>query len=419
VPHFEKMLYDQAQLVESLIEAWQLTGDEEIRDAAQDTLRYVMRDLRHADGGFYAAEDADSLPASDAHRKIEGAFYVWSKAELRAILKQDAAPFETDFNIRETGNAPREGDPHGEFDRLNIPFRSGPVVLNWEVRSKLLEVREARPRPHRDEKIIVAWNGLMIGAFAQAALVFDEPIYAAEAGAAAAFIERHLWDAESGTVRRHWQSGASDVAGFADDYAALGHGLVSLFEATGDVHWLDWALLLLDTLERDFADAAGGYFGGSPDPSVLVRFKEDYDGAEPSASSVAAFALIRAAWITGRDDLRDRAEKIFAGFASRGALVPHALPLLCAAALVRDAAPVHVVITGDGEAARALVTEAARTFDPRRVMIPLGEDSALREQLPYLAAMTAPDGGAAAYVCRDYACQAPVGTVEALRAALE
>lgn len=440
VSHFEKMLYDQAQLVVAYLEMYQLTHEAVFAQTAASILEYVRRDMTHPDGGFYSAEDADSYPSAGAAHKDEGAFYVWTAREIRdAVGEADAAVFNAFYGVREQGNAPPQGDPQGEFRGKNILYRAQTVdaiaassgrdaeaveAALERARARLLDVRNGRPRPHLDDKIITAWNGLMIAAFARAAAVLDEPSYLTTALAAAAFVRRELFDASSGTLRRHYRDGAAAVAGFADDYAFLARGLLDVYEASGDLSQLLWAESLMDVLHRDFWDEkSGGYFNSAPDPHVLIRMKEDYDGAEPSANSVAALNCLRLAQLLGRDDLRERAEAILDVFGHRLQHAPHAMPELLCAKMYTQEPPLHIVIVGEPDAddTRALLQIVYEQYLPHKSVLLLWDRAAqdrLAQRLPFIAGLTMLDDRATAYVCRDFACRQPLHDPQQLQAEL-
>src|SRR5205814_7015364 len=296
VPHFEKMLYDQAQLVLAYVEAAQVSGDTFYADVAADTLAYVERDLTDEGGGFYSAEDADSVPPEDERRggpsgpphKMEGAFYIWRDEEITGLLGSDADIFRIRYGVLPDGNAPF--DPQNEFVGKNLLYTargidevmSATTKSREEVeaalaraRAKLLERRSTRPRPHLDDKVLTAWNGLMIAAFARASRVIDGPVvdhrradlvrsadgYRATARRAALFIWKHLWNADTQTLLRRYRRGDAAVEGYAEDYAYLVFGLLELFQADGDPRWLEWALMLQRRQDELFADPVeGGWF---------------------------------------------------------------------------------------------------------------------------------------------------------------
>jgi uncharacterized protein len=429
VPHFEKMLYDQAQLATSYLEAFQITGDPLYADTARDILDYVLRDMTEGEGGFYSAEDADS--AADPARpqeKGEGAFYIWTAEEIRALVGAPAADwFSYRYGVAEGGNVAR--DPQGEFGGRNILYQAHTVEETArkfgreieEVRAALdqarrilLEARAARPHPHLDDKILTAWNGLMISACALAGAALDEPRYAAAARRAAEFITARLYDPASGLLMRRYRQGEAGIPAFLDDYAMFSQGLLDLYEAQFDTRWLQLALRLTEKARELFEDsAAGGFFGAAPDQDLVMRVKEDYDGAEPSGNSVMLLNLLRLAAITGRPDPREAAGKTFSAFAPRLAAAPVALPRMLGALEFHLGERREIVLAGERDAAdtAALIRELYRHFVPNRIVL-LVDTPETRRTLaagnPAIAEMHKLDGRAAAYVCRNFACQLPV-----------
>jgi uncharacterized protein YyaL (SSP411 family) len=436
VPHFEKMLYDQAQLACSYLDAFQVTHDTAYESTARDVLDYVRRDMTDPDGAFYSAEDADSLFEKGKPEHGEGAFYVWSKEEIVRVLGQDdAALFCRMYGVEADGNAPAGSDPQGEFtgknvliQRLTLPdaarfFRKSEADLGAALgaaRQKLLAVRDGRPRPHLDDKIITAWNGLMISAFARGAQVLDDAQYLAAAQKAAHFLHEHLW--KDGQLRRSYRLGAGEVSGFCDDYAALIQGLLDLYEADFDIGWLQWADELQARQDALFLDPErGGYFSVTKDaPNILLRMKEDYDGAEPSPNSVSALNLLRLAQFTGNKDLAARADAVLRAFADQLSRAPTALPQMLAALDASAAKPRQIVIAGSLAAAetRALLREVHAHFLPDRLLL-LADGGPgqkwLGERLEFLKTVGPLDGKPAAYVCQDFVCQLPTGDVGKLR----
>jgi uncharacterized protein len=438
VPHFEKMLYDQAQLVLAYLETAQATGESFYATVAEDTLHYVMRDMMRDEGGFYSAEDADSVPREHAAdpkaRKTEGAFYVFSDAEITGILGDDAGVAREYFGIRPDGNAP--SDPHGEFTGKNLLYIAQPaaaaapgagagkdsvVAAVERIRLKLFDARQDRPRPHLDDKILTAWNGLMIAAFARAARVLpasaDAPRYRKAAERAASFIREELWNDSSRTLLRRYRDGEAAIEGYAEDYAYLVWGLLELFQATGSPQWLEWAIDLQKRQDELFWDAdQGAWFSTTgQDPTVLLRLKEDYDGAEPAASSVAALNALTLAHLTGDGNYRHKAERTLARYGTRVGAAARVVPMMLCALSTWHAPAMQVVVVG-GKAA-PLETEIASHYLPFAVHIPIDPDrnqEALRNLLPFVDGMK-PHGGGAVYVCRDFTCHQPVGTPEDIR----
>ena len=462
VPHFEKMLYDQAQIAVNALDAHLATGDERFAWISRDVFGYVIRDLGAPGGGFYSAEDADSEIAgsdfaagegreakgegTEKPEHAEGAFYVWTPDEIAAALSaEDAALVCAHFGVVAEGNVPAHLDPHHEFTGKNILMQQRPLAataqglgLAPEVAAERLGaaletlrgVREKRPRPHLDDKIITAWNGLIISALARAAVSPAECLadvrdgYRAAAVRAAEFIERELYDAKRGVLYRNFRDGRGANEGFAEDYAYLIAGLLDLYEATFDARWLRWAEGLQQVMDALFGDAEhGGYFNSrADDASIVLRLKEDYDGAEPSPNSVAAANLLRLSALLHDDAARERALGTIEALRAQWAKAPHALPeMLCAIERALEA-PRQVVIAGDPQAAdfRALAAEVLAKAGPRRAVLaaPGGDEAGgwLAKRAPWLAEMKpGADGRARAFVCERFTCQAPVETVEALR----
>jgi len=437
VPHFEKMLYDQSQLVLAYLEAAQATGDDFYAAVAEDTLAYVRREMTDPLGGFYSAEDADSVPPEDAGdpkaRKSEGAFYIWSDEEIGALLGEDAEFARRRFGIEPGGNAPH--DPQGEFTGKNllytaqsieeISIRSGKsadhvIAALGRTRERLMAARSTRPRPHLDDKILTAWNGLMIAAFARAARVLtDRPqasVYLQAAARAASFIKHTLWS-DAGLLRRY-RDGDAAIPAYAEDYAYLIWGLLELFQSSGEAAWLEWALALQSEQDKKFWDhGEGGWFSTTgDDPTVLLRLKEDYDGAEPAASSVSALNALTIAHLTGDDRMAQRAKRTLARYGPRIGAAARSIPMMLSALSGWHAGYAQIVIVGEGDAARTLSTEVARHYLPFALVIPIfgnGQRNDLSRLLPFTETMTG-RGGAAAYVCRDFTCRQPVATAEQL-----
>jgi uncharacterized protein YyaL (SSP411 family) len=427
VPHFEKMLYDQAQLAIAYIEAFQITGESFFENVARDILDYVRRDMTSPDGGFYSAEDADSLFEHGKPEHGEGAFYVWTKPEIDRVLGDDAAIFCSHYGVEENGNVRPESDPHHEFDRRSVLFDSAEIAETAKrfsvdeeqaretlkrARGKLFAEREKRPRPHLDDKIITAWNGLMISAFARAGAVLDASDYLAIAERAMQFLRERLFDEDRGILRRSFREGPSTIDGFAEDYAFVIQALLDLYTASFDLRHVEFAERLQTTQDRLFFDQVnGGYFSVSgDDPSILLRMKEDNDGAEPAASSVAALNLLRLAQL--RDDMsyRERAEKTIGAFAAQLERFPSALPQMLVALQFSRSTPQQIVFAGDDT--HALEREFHRHFLPNAIA------TRADPKIPRSREMRAVNGRAAAYVCENFTCQAPVSDPADLRALL-
>jgi uncharacterized protein YyaL (SSP411 family) len=445
VPHFEKMLYDQAQLATAYLDAFQISHDQQYEAVARDILDYVARDMTSKEGGFFSAEDADSpvvaagglsavasAKADDpGHRKTaEGAFYVWTKKEIDAALGDAAEVFDFHYGVQAHGNAPEGSDPHDEFRGKNILIERHTIAQTAEhfkksekeiseslaqSRGKLFSIRAKRPRPHLDDKIIAAWNGLMISAFARAAQVLDDERYREIATRAANFLRRNLYEEKSQLLFRNYRGGRSDIEGFADDYAFVVEGLLDLYEASFDVEWLKLANELQETQDRLFFDEKnGGYFSNSgKDESVFLRMKDDNDGAEPAASSVAALNLLRLSQLRDDQKMAEPARKTIDAFATTLSHFPSAMPQLLVALDYSLTKPRQIVIAGkkDAPETKALLKEVHRHFLPKTiVLLADGGDGQkyLGEKNEAIRAMSLVEGKPAAYVCENFTCKAPV-----------
>lgn len=426
VPHFEKMLYDQAQLACAHLEAFQLCGEKEHAAVTRDILGYVLRDLSSPLGGFYSAEDADSLVAAGQPEHAEGAFYVWTQAQIEAELEPCIAEiFAYTYGVEPEGNAPDGSDPQGEFKGKNILLQRFSVAQAAEkfqldtkeveqqlatAREKLLAVRAGRPRPHLDDKIITAWNGLMISAFARAHQVLGDAEYLQAAERAALFIQKNLTAADGTELLRSFRNQAGTVPGFADDYAFLIQGLLDLYEAGFDSQWLRWAVSLQEKMNELFwDDANGGYFGTSGrDASILLRLKEDYDGAEPSPNSIAALNLLRLAAMTSRAAWREQAAHIFRAFASQIKDSPIAVPQMLVAMDYFLSKPTQIVFAApEGASLEPLLREVYGKFLPHKIVMLARDTETMRDAVSI-------DNKATAFVCIDFTCQLPVTDPAAL-----
>ncbi len=446
VPHFEKMLYDQAQLALAYLEGAQASGDRFFADVAEDTLRYVMRQMTDEGGGFYSAEDADSVPPEEADwssaHKSEGAFYLWRADELDALLGSDAAIVARRYGIEPQGNAPN--DPQQEFVGKNILYvaqsvedvasrsnRSVEDVVQvlTTARRRMFDVQVERPRPQRDDKVLTSWNGLMIAALARAARVIpfrsaegDGTAYLQAAQRAATFVRERLWQAETGTLLRRYKDGHAEIEAYAEDHAYLIFGLLELFQADGDPAWLEWAIALQRRQDALFADAAsGGWFSTTGrDPTVLLRMKEDYDGAEPTASSVSVLNLLMLSHLIDSPEWIATVDRTLRLFGSRLEELGRAVPMMGAALSLSLAGVQQIVLTGADAERTNLARVASGRYLPFSVTIPVAE--ARRDRLaalmPLVGGMRAPASGASAYVCRDFVCREPVHDADALERTL-
>ncbi|KAK6478405.1 spermatogenesis-associated protein 20 isoform X1 [Huso huso] len=452
VPHFEKMLYDQAHQAQPT--RYSMSGDEFFAEVARDILSYVSRDLSDQSGGFYSAEDADSYPTAGAPKKKEGAFCVWTEQQIRELLPQpvtgatggatQADIFIHHYGVKEQGNVRLEQDPHGELAGQNVlivRYSLEVTAAHFDLslpllkevlsgcRQRLAEVRRERPAAHLDSKMIAAWNGLMVSGFARVGAVLGEKVFIERAEKAAHFLRDHLFDAASGKMLRSCYRGeemgveqiSEPISGFLDDYAFVIGGLLDLYEASLDAGWLEWAEALQDRQDQLFWDDQGsGYFSSeTTDRSVLLRLKEDQDGAEPSANSVSVLSLLRLSHYTGRGEWAERSRHILAAFSDRLIKIPIALPEMVRALTAQYHSLKQVVIAGQphSQDTQQLISCVNSHFVPNKVLLLAdgNTESFLYQRLPVLTSMTPQGGKATAFVCKNFTCSLPVTSPEELR----
>ncbi|MGI9039328.1 MAG: thioredoxin domain-containing protein [Gemmatimonadota bacterium] len=433
LPHFEKMLYDQALVALACVEAYQATEDPEFADTARRTLDYVVDELTDPAGGFHSAEDADS-------EGEEGKYYVWTEGELAAVLPDDDLDLAVDaFGIEGEGNFRDEAT--GRRSGANVLLgAAGPAELAARhggdageiagrlerIRKRLLEERAERVRPERDDKVLADWNGLAIAALARAGRVLDEPRYVESGVRAARFVLEHL--VTTGGARLHrWRDGDAAIAAMSDDLAFFGLGCLELYGATYDPQWLREAAAAMDDLIERFEAPDGGFFQTAADQeATLVRVRESADGALPSSNSIAADVLLRLARLTGRDEYEGAAHRALEALGGRISASPAAHTAFLQAAQFALGPAAEVVVVGDpGSAAiEPFVAPLRRSFHPRVVTLVRPPDAAAARELSRVAPFTepmTPEGAAAvtAYLCRDHACERPRTDARKFLAALE
>jgi uncharacterized protein YyaL (SSP411 family) len=419
VPHFEKMLYDNALLAQTYVEAFQATGNADYARIARETCDYVLREMTDAAGGFYSTQDADS-------EGEEGKFYVWTPAEIESLLGAEAAKtFCYVYDVSEGGNF--EGQ-----NILNVPktieqcaslLGREPAEFAAELaasRGKLLEVRNARVWPGLDDKVLVSWNGLMIDALAQAAGPLDEPRYLEAATKAAEFVWREM-RRDDGRLLHSWRQGQAKFDAYLDDYAGLANAFVSLYEAGFDERWIERAAALADTVLKEFSDPAqGGFFYTAADHEALItRQKDSQDGSVPSGNALAATMLVRLGKLCGRSDYLEAARTTLASFTSLMERHPTAAgQMLIALDFLLGPTPELVLVGGDEQAAEVL-SSLHRRYLPNRVLAgrPAAQQSAVLDEL--FAGKASSRAGPTLYVCENFACQEPIVGKEAALAALE
>lgn len=424
VPHFEKMLYDNALLSVAYLEAFQATGRDRYARTVRETLDYVLRDMTDPLGGFYSTEDADS-------EGEEGKFYVWTMAELEEVLGADrAATFARAYDVTPEGNF--EGTsilnlpkPVDAVAKMLARERDNLEAELAESRCRLFGVRSHRIRPGRDDKVLVSWNALMIDAMAQAGVVLNEPRYTAAAVAAARFLLEHLRD-ERGRLLHVWRDGRAVHPAYLDDYAALAHALVTLYEATFEERWIDEAVRLADEIVARFADAdEGGFFYTSAEhESLIARKKDMLDSSIPSGGGLAAAALLRLGKLTGKPEYLETVDRALAAstkLMERAPLGTGQLHLTLDA-WIGPAAEIVILAADESAENEALLGELRRRFLPNKVLAfrggrASGDRSAALDGIFAGKQPIAP--GPTLFVCRNFACEAPVSGREAALAAID
>jgi uncharacterized protein len=421
VPHFEKMLYDNALLARAYLHAWQATGDDTHRAVVEDVLRYLLREMRGPEGGFYSAQDADS-------EGEEGLFYIWTPAEIDEVLGgEDGALVRGFYGVTEAGNFEGRNILHVERDvaaaaaDLGVAERHLADVLT-RSRERLYEARARRVWPGRDEKVITAWNAMAIQAFAEAGAALERPELLEAARAAASFLLSHL--RPEGRLLRTWKDGRAHVLAFLEDHALLVDALTTLYEADFDPHWLDEAASLADEMMERFWDDEDGVFHDTADDAekLIVRPRDVFDNATPSGTSAAVLTLLRLGALRGEPRYTRTATRVLEGMAELMSRVPAAFGHLLCGLDFHLAVPREVAFAGsdDDPGADALVRIAARAYLPNtvRALRRSAAAEADEERSPLLRGRTPRDGRAAAYVCERYGCQAPVTEPEELAAQL-
>lgn len=432
LPHFEKMLYDQAMLTLAYTEAYQATKKIEYESTAREILTYVLRDMTDQLGGFYSAEDADSVDENG--KMVEGKFYVWKESELKETLEKDEVELIIKlYNIKKGGNfleqatQQRTGEnilhlskPLSEFvPELNLTLEELEKTIE-KIRIKLFNMREKRPHPHKDDKILTDWNGLMIAALAKAARVFKIPEYTDAAQKAVTFIFKEMRRSDGRLLHRYRDGEAANLSNI-DDYAFLIWGLLELYETTFDTNYLKKAVELINELMKHFWDDANGGFYFTPDDGeeLLFRQKEIYDGAIPSGNSVAMLNLLRLGQITGNSEFTERAASVGRAFTSNVKTLPSAFTQLMVALEFAIGPSCQVTIAGNSQAedTKQLISALRNQFFPNKIVIlnPTDQDpSDIYQIADYVRDQPSIEGKATAYVCINDFCKKPVTKVSAM-----
>jgi len=428
VPHFEKMLYDQALVSSIYLDAYQVTREPLYAITAADIFDYVLTDLTSFEGGFYSSRDADS-------EGLEGAFYIWTVEEIRSLLgEEDGRLFCSYYDVTESGNwfEHRGHAPAGPKNILHISKTPeafarihGLEVADFsrrlgEWRKTLLAARSKREAPGLDDKVLTAWNGLMIASLAKGARVLDEPRFAATAAKAADFILANL--RKDGRLLRTYRQGRARLVGYLDDYAFFVQGLLNLYEATFERRWLDEAVALTDASVRYYYDDKDGafFFTAADGEKLVARSKNPHDGAIPAGNSIQAMNLLRLAAIYDRKDYQAKAESIFRAIGGQAADSPGAYEtLLCAADFYHDRVK-EIAIIGDAASpgTEALIRTVYDRYLPNKVVVHAA-DKGLDAGMPLLKGKTRMHGQSTAYVCERYNCKLPVTSPQALARQLD
>jgi uncharacterized protein YyaL (SSP411 family) len=425
IPHFEKMLYDQALLAIAYTEAYLAFGKEEYGKVTREIFTYILRDMTSPEGGFYSAEDADS----EGH---EGRFYVWRLEEIKRHLgREEGELFCRFYGVGPEGNfeegasvlhIPRPVDYFAAGEKMD-PKELGKILERG--REKLFQVREKRIHPLKDDKILTSWNGLMIAALAKGYQALRDPLFSDAACRAADFILGRMRTPQ-GRLYRRWRDGEVAILGFLEDYAFLVWGLIELYEATFRVRYLEEAIHLNQMMIELFGDKerAGFYFSGKDNELLITRSKELYDGATPSGNSVAALNLLRLARMTGKIDLEKEVEGLLRGFSSTVAEAPMAFTQFLNFLDFYLGPSQEIVLVGDpnGETTRAMTAAIQQRFHPNKIFLFRAEDDTekkLADLCPFVEGMKSIGRKATVYLCEGYSCKTPLTDLAALRGALK
>ena len=441
VPHFEKMLYDESQLALAYLHAFQITHNDAYAATTRDTLDFVLREMRSPTGGFYSALDADSPLPGNSQQSGEGAYYVWSARQVKELLGSDAPAFQYRYGVQPDGNIPEQQDIEGQMRGMNVLYRQHSLAATASYfktseaamgqqldrnRKQLLLKRTQRPHPPVDTKVITAWNGMIISALAGSSRVLHEPRYLEAAQQDALMIETHLYSSGTGRLKRCYSLGTAEGDGFLSDYANMIQGLLDLYEASFDLRWLNWALRLQRTQDSLFWDSKqGGYFtAAASDEHLLWKEREAYDGAEPSANSVAAMNLLRIWQMTEDDTARERAVKTISVFGGQLDGTPESMPAMMSAYDALNSVQRQIVIAGTPQAAdtRQMLDLVWQRYMPNSIVMLADQGAGQKElarRLSFIATMRPRNGKATAYICQNYVCNLPTSDPEVVARLLD
>ena len=423
LPHFEKMLYDQAMLSMAYLEAYHLTGNEDYANVAREIFTYVLRDMTDKDGGFYSAEDADS-------EGEEGTFYVWDEKELIEVLGEKNGKIMAkvygflevgNFHDEATGQTTGKNIPYFQDNRAGLAkkFEMSPEELNEVIetsREKLFEIREKRIHPLKDDKVLTDWNGLMIAALALGGQILDEVEYTNAAEKAAEFIHKKLRD-KNGRLMKRYRLGKAGLSPHLDDYSFMVWGLLNLYEGTFNVKYLSRAIELSEIMDEDFSDENGGFFIGSKDAEkLMVRAKDSYDSAIPSGNSVAVMNLFRLSKMTGDKKWTDLADKTLMAFTDQAKQSPTGFAHMLTGFMFDLKDPKELVIAANGydEKVNELVRKIRGTYSPNKVVLfkDISDTKDIEKIAPWVAAHSIMDDKPTFYVCENFTCKRPTTNIK-------
>lgn len=432
VPHFEKMLYDQAQLISAYTDTYLLTKNKFFLFVAEDTAQYVLSNLQHKDGGFYSAEDAESaIDTNKPHEKEEGANYLWQKDEIEKILgKEDSKIFNFYFGIEHHGNT--VNDPHEVFGTKNVlyiandlfdtakQFEKTPEEIAKIIddsRVKLLDERNKRPQPFLDDKILTSWNGLMITALAKIYSVTENQEYLTSAKSAVSFIKKNLYQEESKNLLHRYREGESRIEGTLEDYAYLISGLTELYESCFDIEYLTFALELNKICINKFFDKENaGFFDVSGEgKDIVLKTKDTYDGAEPSGNSIQIMNMLRLGYISDNKEMIENAERSLKLFSNDLSKLSFSSPQMLCDLSFYLYSPKEIILSGnkDDKDLIALKRVVADNFMPNKVVMHATDE--LERISGFISGIVSDSKKAAAYVCENYVCSLPVTDADSLK----
>ena len=434
VPHFEKMLYDQAQLITTYVNTYLVTKNKFFLFVAEDTAHYVLENLQNNDGGYFSAEDAESAPdAAEPKAKEEGAYYIWQKDEIEKILgKEEAKIFNFYYGIEQHGNT--INDPHEVFGTKNVLFILNDIFdtakhfertpeeiarIIDDSRTLLLKERVKRPKPGLDDKILTSWNGLMISALANIYKVTGNALYLESAVKAVGFIKNNLYKDKA--LLHRYRDGESRFEGTLEDYAYLISGLLDLYEAAFDIKNLEFAIELNDiTVDKFYDNENGGFFDvGSEIKDVILKTKDTYDGAEPAGNSIQIMNMLRLGYMTDNKDLIEKAEQSLKLFSYDINRLPFSSPqMLCALSFILNS-PKEIIITGElkNEKTKELMNCVDQLFIPNKVELHSTDE--LAKISPFIKNLVSDNNESKVYVCENYQCNLPTDETEKLRELLK